>query len=190
LNPLRPALHQSRSDFDIFLALLGLLEWPVPGETPEAAFEEIGRVLPHYQGIQEGEQWPKGCTYLYENGFPTGRAKLIPLDTEKPQPQPQPYSFHLIQRPSLFRSGLVSSRSDALKQVSEKSYLEMNPEDARRLNIEGGEVVQVSTPKGRSLQMEVKYSSSLVSGIVTSPYPCPLVEEKGMVPIKVSRLRK
>jgi anaerobic selenocysteine-containing dehydrogenase len=76
-----------------------------------------------------------------------------------------------------------------LKTVSGRPYLEMNPEDARRLKIEEGEVAQVSTPQGRSLQIEVKHSSNLVSGIVTSPYPCPLVEEKGTVPVKVNRLK-
>ena len=55
LNPLRPPLHQSKPDFDIFLSLLRLLECPVPGETPEAVFEEIGHVLPDYRGIQDGE---------------------------------------------------------------------------------------------------------------------------------------
>jgi predicted molibdopterin-dependent oxidoreductase YjgC len=190
LNPFRSALHQSRSDFDIFLALLRLLECPVPGETPEAVFQEIGRVLPHYQGIQDGDQWPGRSTYLYADGFPMGKAKLTPIPEQTPHQNPEGYSFRLIQRPSLFRSGLFSSRSDALKHVSEKPYLEMNPEDARRLNIEGGEMAQVSTPRGRSLQVEVKYSSNLVSGIVTSPYPCPLVEEKGTVSVKVNRLKK
>jgi NADH-quinone oxidoreductase subunit G len=189
LNPLRSPVGKSKSDFDIFLALLRLLECPVPGETPEAVFEEIGRVFPHYRGIQDREQWPKGRKYLYENGFPAGRAKLIPLESKKPQPQPQPYSFHLIQRPSLFRSGLLSSKSDALKNVSERPYLEMNPEDARRLTIEEGEVAQVSTPQGRSLQMEVKYSSKLVPGVITSPYPCPLMDEKGVHSVKAERVK-
>jgi predicted molibdopterin-dependent oxidoreductase YjgC len=190
LSPLRSPLHQSRSDFDIFLALLRLLEYPVPGETPEAVFEEIGRVLPHYQGIQDGEQWPGRSAFLYANGFPIGKAKLIPVHGGTAHQSPEDYSFHLIQRPSLFRSGLLSSRSDALKSVSEKPYLEMNPEDAHRLKIEKGEVVQGSTSQGRSLQLEVKYSSNLVSGVVTSPYPCPVVEEEGSVPIKVTRLKK
>jgi len=189
LNPLRPSLHQSKSDFDIFLALLRLLECPVPGETPEAVFEEIGRVLPHYQGIQDGEQWPSGSTYLYADGFPMGKAKLIPVHGGTSHQSPEGYSFHLIQRPSLFQSGLLSSKSDALKNVSEKTYLEMNPEDAHRLKIEEGEVAQVSTPQGRSLQMEVKYFSKLVSGVITSPYPCPLMEEERSVPVKVNRLK-
>jgi predicted molibdopterin-dependent oxidoreductase YjgC len=189
LNPLRSSLHLSRSDFDIFLALLRLLECPVPGETPEAVFEEIGRALPHYQGIQDGEQWQNGSPYLYADGFPMGKAKLIPIPGETAHQSPEGYPFHLIQRPSLFQSGLLSSKSDALKTVSGRPYLEMNPEDARRLKIEGGEAAQVSTPQGRSLQIEVKHSSNLVSGIVTSPYPCPLVEEKGTVPVKVNRLK-
>jgi predicted molibdopterin-dependent oxidoreductase YjgC len=189
LNPLRPPLHQSKSDFDIFLALLRLLECPVPGETPEAVFEEISRVLPNYRGIQDGEQWPKGSPYLYADGFPMGKAKLIPVHGGTARQSPEGYSFHLIQRPSLFQSGLLSSKSDALKNVSEKTYLEMNPEDGHRLKIEEGEVAQVSTPQGRSLQMEVKYSSKLASGIITSPYPCPLIEEEGTAPVRVNRLK-
>jgi formate dehydrogenase major subunit/NADH-quinone oxidoreductase subunit G len=190
LNPLRPPLFQSKSDFDIILSLLHLLESPIAGETPEAVLEEIGRVLPHYRDIQDGEQWPKGNRYLYENGFPVGRAKLIPLETKNSQPQPQPDSFYLIQRPSLFQSGLLSSKSDALKTVSEKSYLEMNPEDTHRLKIEEGEMVQVSTPQGRSLQMKVKYSSKLISGVMISPYPCILIDEESISSVKVERLRK
>jgi hypothetical protein len=37
--------------------------------------------------------------------------------------------------------------------------------------------------------MEVKYSSKLVSAVITSPSPCPLIEEEGSVPVKVNRLK-
>ena len=189
LNSLRPPLYQSKSDFDIFLSLLRLLESPIPGETPEAVFEEIGRVLPHYRGIQDGEQWPNNFPYLYAEGFPMGKAKLIPLNGGTAHRKPEGYPFQLIQRPSLFQSGLLSSKSDALKSVSEKPYLEMNPEDAQLLKIEDGEVIQVSTHEGRSLRMKVKYSSRPVSGVITVPYPCPLIEEKGIEIVKVERLK-
>jgi predicted molibdopterin-dependent oxidoreductase YjgC len=189
LNPLRLPLYQSKSDFDIFLSLLRLLESPIPGDTPGAVFEEIGRVLPHYRGIQDGEQWPNNSPYLYAEGFPMGKAKLIPLNGGTAHRKPEGYPFQLIQRPSLFQSGLLSSKSDALKSVSEKPYLEMNPEDAQLLKIEGGEVIQVSTHEGRSLRMKVKYSSRPVSGVITVPYPCPLIEEKGIEIVKVERLK-
>src|SRR4030042_704480 len=100
LHPLRSPLGQSKSDFDIFLELLRLLESPIPGETPDAVFEEVCRNLPHYQGIQDEEQWPKGSSYLYSDSFPIGKARLIPLETKKPQPYPEGYLFQLIQRSS------------------------------------------------------------------------------------------
>jgi predicted molibdopterin-dependent oxidoreductase YjgC len=190
LNPLRSPLGQSKSDFDIFLSLLRLLECPIPGETPEAVFEEIGRDLPHYRGIQDGEQWPNGSPYLYAEGFPIGKAKLIPVNGGTVHQNPEGYPFHLIQRPSLFQSGLLSSKSDALKSVSEKPYLEMNPEDGHRLKIEDGEVVRVSTHDGRSLQMKVKYSSRIFGGVITSLYPSSLIDEGGISSIKVESLRK
>ncbi len=189
LHPLRPCLGQSKSDFDILLALLRLMEGPVPGETPEAVFEEMGRVFPHYRGIQDGEPWPGGSRYLYADGFPLGKAKLVPVHGRAPRQNPEGYPFHLIQRPSLFQSGLLSSKSDALRTVSKKPCLEMNPEDAHRLKIEEEELAQVSTPQGRSLQIKVKYSSDLVPGVVSSSYPCSLIEEGRTVSVKVNRLK-
>ena len=189
LNPIRPPRDQSKSDFDIFLQLLHLLECPAPGETPEAIFEEICRHIPYYRGIQNGEQWPNGSPYLYAKGFSIGKAKLIPVTGGTVHQNPEGYPFHLIQRPSLFQSGLLSSKSDALKSVSEKPYLEMNPEDAHLLKIEDGEVVQVFVHQGQSLQMKVKYSSRPFSGVITSTYPSSFIDEGGISSIKVESLR-
>lgn len=189
LNPLRSPLLQSKSDFDIFHSLLRLLECPALGETPEAVFKEMGRDLSNYQGVEDGEQWPKNSLFLYAGGFPMGKAKLIPLDGETIQPHLEGYPFHLIQRPSLFQSGLLSSRSDVLKNASEKTYLEMNLEDAHRLKIEEGEVVQVSNPQGQSFQMKVNYSSHPISGVIIAPYPYPLIDQGGFSSVKVERLK-
>jgi len=190
LHPLRSPQNNSKSDFEIFLQLLHLLEYPVSGETPEAIFEEIRRLVPQYRDIQDGEQWPKGSSYLYSDGFPNGKAKLIPLAQPQPKPQPDHYPFFLIQRPSLFKSGLLSSKSDALGKVSEKPYLEMTPEDANLLSIENGEVVQISTPVGRSLNVKVTYSSKLIPGVITFPYPCSMINEAGIASIKIERLKR
>jgi len=189
LNPFRPPLHQSKSDFEIFLRLLKLLECPVEGETPEAVFEEITKTIPNYQRLQDGEQWPKGERCLYSQGFPMGKAKLIPLEGKRHQPNPEAYPFYLIQRPSLFQSGLLSLKSDFLRKVAEKPHLEMNPEDAQLIKIENGEVVQVSTQKGRSIEMKVEYSSKPVSGMITVPYPCSILDEGGISFAKVERLK-
>jgi anaerobic selenocysteine-containing dehydrogenase len=119
-----------------------------------------------------------------------GKARLIPVRETVVHPIAQDFPFQLIQRPSLFRSGLLSLKSDTLKKVSEEPHLEMNPEDAQRLKIEEGEVVKVSTPMGLPLRMKVKYSSKLASQVITAPYPCSLVDEGGIASIKIERLNR
>ncbi len=189
LNPLRPPRNQSRPDFEIFLNLLRLLECPVPGETPEAIFHEICRKIPHYRGLQDGMQWPNNAPYLYSDGFPNGKAKLIPVGKTLGSPIPEGYPFQLIQRPSLFQSGSLSSKSDALSIVSEKPYLEMNDEDGHTLKLEEEEVIQVSTPEGNALRMKVRLSSKPAPGVIMAPYPCPLIDDWGIRPVKVGRLK-
>jgi anaerobic selenocysteine-containing dehydrogenase len=104
-------------------------------------------------------------------------------------PIPEGYPFQLIQRPSLFQSGFLSSKSDALNSVSEKSYVEINLEDARALKIEEEEVIQVSTHGGRSLRMRVKLSSKPAPGVIMAPYPCSLVDDRGIGSVKVEKLK-
>lgn len=189
LNPLRPPRNQSRPDFEIFLCLLRLLECRVPGDKPEAVFDEICREFQHYRGVQDGGQWPHNAPYLYSDGFPNGKAKLIPVGKTISSPIPEGYPFQLIQRPSLFQSGCLSTMSDGLRTVSGKPYLEMNFEDGHTLKIEDEEVIQISTPEGNSLKMKVRLSSKPAPGVITAPYPCPLVDTRGIRSIKVERLK-
>ena len=187
LNPLRSPRDQSKSDFEIFHGLLGLIECPAPGETPEAVFEEMGRQIPHYQTIQGQGQWPNKVPYLYSEGFPGGKAKLMPVEATPTSEAPEAYPFQLIQRPSLFRSGLTSLRSHHLEGVSEKPYLEMNPSDALDLKLEEEEVIRISAHEGGSLTMKVRFSSMLAPGVITAPCPCPLVGESGIGAVKVGK---
>jgi predicted molibdopterin-dependent oxidoreductase YjgC len=189
LHPLRLPKGQSKSDFEIFLRLLRLLEVPVSGETPEAVFQEISKTIPHYQSIQDGEHWPKGAGYLYKDGFPIGKARLIPLAQPQPEPQPDDYPFCLIEKPSLFQSGQLSLRSENLKRVLEKPSLEMNIEDAQSLKIEERDMLELSTSKARTVRMGGNLSSMPARGVITSPSPCSLVEE-GWAWVKLERQKK
>ncbi len=190
LHPLRLPEGQSKSDFEIFLRLLRLLEVPVSGETLEAIFQEFSQIVPQYQGLQDGEQWPKGAGYLYEDGFPMGKAKLIPLAQPQPKPQPDPYPFYLIQRSSLFRSGELSLRSENLKRVLEKPSLELNIDDAQSLKIDEGEMVELSSPVGKRLKMKVHLSSLLDRGVIAVPSSSALIEEGRAGFVQIKRLKE
>ncbi|MDI6764851.1 MAG: molybdopterin dinucleotide binding domain-containing protein, partial [Thermodesulfobacteriota bacterium] len=190
LHPLRPPKGQSKSDFEIFLRLLRLLEVPVSGETPEAVFQDISKIVPQYQGLQDGEQWPRGAGYLYEGGFPMGKAKLIPLAQPQPEPQPDEYPFCLIEKSSLFQSGEVSLRSENLKRVMEKPSLKMNIEDAQSLKIQEGEMLEISSSVGKTWKMKVHLSSMPDRGVITVPSSSALIEEGRVGFVQIKRLKE
>jgi len=190
IQPFRSPLGESKSDFDIFVQLLRLLESPIPGETQEAVFEEIARFNPFYKGIKDGEQWPKDSPYLYATGFPKGKAQLIPVTGTAVTKKADGHPFQLMRRASLFQSGVLSSKSEALEMVSEEPSLELNHEDAEKHNVEDGETVRLSTPGGRTARMKVEYSSKLQPGVVTVPYPSSLFDEGNIVSVKIEKAAK
>ncbi|MBM4339561.1 MAG: hypothetical protein FJ110_08440 [Deltaproteobacteria bacterium] len=189
LHPLRQPEGQSKPDFEIFLHLLQLMEVPLSGETPEAIFQEIGKTISQYQSIHDGEQWPKGSEYLYGEGFPTGRAKFIPVAQPQSESQPEKYPFSLVQAPSLFYSGKLSLKSENLKKVMKKPCLEMNIEDAQSLKIENGETVQISTQEGEPFKMSVEVSSRPARYIAAIPSSSSLIGKKACW-AKVEKLKK
>ena len=165
LHAIRSPLYQSRSDLSIFRSILENLEVEV-------------------SSLSEDKRRPEARPEA------SAKARLIPVEGRKISPPSGSYPFELLQRPSLVRSGLLSSKSYALPRVSEKPCLEMHPEDARLLGIEREEVIQVTTENGRSDKMRVEYSSNLTPGILTAPYPCSVVDDAGMSLVKVERLKK
>lgn len=189
LQPLRPPQNQSKPDFDIFLHLLRLLEFPVSGETPETVFQEISKTTPQYHGLQDGEQWPREAGYLYKDGFPAGKAGFVSFASSPLKPQPDGYPFYLIEKPSLFRSGDLSLRSEHLKRVMEKPSLEVNIEDAQSLNLQEGELVEIASPVGKKVKFKIRLSSAPVRGVLIVPFPCSLVED-GWTRVKLERQKK
>ena len=190
LHPSRSPRHSSMADLDIFLRLTALLTGTDSPLTPEAVFEKISTEIDVYRDVREGEQWPRGSGFLHSREFPNGRARLIPVDGIGPSPRVETHPFLLIQRPSLFQSGLLSARSEALKKVAEKPYLEINPSDAETLGIEEGEVVEISTLEGQSLKLPARRSPTLVKGVVTAPYPCPVLGNRKITSVQIQTRKK
>jgi assimilatory nitrate reductase catalytic subunit len=120
-----------------------------------ADYEQIDRA----GGIQwplRGGETPVQERRLFEDGvFYTGdqRAKII---FEEPRAVPTPTSaefpFVLLTgrgTSSQWHTQTRTAKSDVLRQLyPAECYVEMNPQDARRLHIAGGERVRISSPHG------------------------------------------
>jgi formate dehydrogenase alpha subunit len=151
----------ARSDLDIIQALSNSLGYPMNYASPEQVMEEIKQLVPLYAGItygrlgEKGLQWPcvsagdSGSKYLYEDGFPAGNAEFKPVeDCLSEAKSSSEFPFILVPVQSLCHSGSFSLWSQTLGELSQDRSAELNAEDAKRLQVESGTMITISSSKG------------------------------------------
>jgi predicted molibdopterin-dependent oxidoreductase YjgC len=191
---------EARSDFDIFLAVadrLGCREEIFPGwREPRDAFDEWRRVssgrLCDYSGmtyerIEEvgGIQWPyshhsppgpRTSRRLYADGrFETedGRARLLPTEWA-PFPEQPSSEFPLILNTGRtvehWHTRTKTGSISILQRMSPRAWLEMNPRDADRLNLQAHDRVELISPRGRVSKVELRITEIVAPGNVFLPF--------------------
>ena len=122
-----------------------------------------------------GLQWPcpteadEGTPVLYADGFPEGKARLIPPDFKAELRQGSPdYPFLFVPGRVLLQSQreieVVKGRLNSIKR---EELVELNREDAKSLGIEEGDPVEVRTPLQR-FQAMATVEAETQRGIVSS----------------------
>jgi anaerobic selenocysteine-containing dehydrogenase len=189
----------ARSDFDIFLAVaaaLGCREELFPGwTTPADAFDEWKRVsagrLCDYSGMSYdaierdgGMQWPcpegrppgMAVRRLYTDGvFQTddGKARLIPTEWEPFPEQPRP-GFPLILNTGRtvehWHTRTKTGRVPILDWLSPSAWVEVNPRDARQVNVKPSDRVDVVSQRGRIRNLRVRLTETVAPGQVFVPF--------------------
>jgi len=155
---------------------------PLP--SAEEVFQEICMLWPAMAGMSyqrlrnEGLQWPcprrdhPGTPYLYGEGFPRGKASFhqVPFMPSQERPD-KDYPFLLTTGRILFQyhTGTMSRKSKVLEAMAPEPYLEINPEDAKRLGLEDKEVVRTSSRRGK-LEIPVRITDRVAPGIVFMPF--------------------
>jgi len=191
---------EARSDFEIFLALareLGCADEIFPNwATPRDAFEEWRRVsagrLCDYSGItyelleDEGPvQWPYAAASsdapgavrrLYEDGvFQTedGRAQLICTEW-KPFPEQPSEKFPLVLNTGRtvehWHTRTKTGGIPILQGLSPRAWLEMNPQDAQKLNLRHHDRVDVISARGAVREVELRITEIVAPGQVFLPF--------------------
>jgi formate dehydrogenase alpha subunit len=140
--------------------------YPMHYNHPSEIMDEIASLVPIYGGISFGRlekeslQWPcptkdhPGTTTLYTDLFsrPGGLARFIPLD-QKPSGETagKEYPFTLItgRRREHYNNGSMTRRIKEIMAVAPEELIEISPEDARKLKINSGDWVNVSSRRGK-----------------------------------------
>ncbi len=158
------------ADWQVLSRLSTLMGYPMSYTHPSEIMAEIASLVPIYGGItyerieKQGIQWPcptkdhPGTTTLYTDLFarPGGLAKFMALDhIGSGETVDNDYPFVLItgRIREHYNNGSMTGRVPGIMELVPEELLEINAKDAEALQIKNGELVSVSSRRGK---VEVK----------------------------------
>jgi formate dehydrogenase alpha subunit len=172
-------------DYEIIAEIakrLGCTNFP---KTPETLYEEMRQLTPSYKGItyerldkEPGLRWPcpteehPGTPILHIGKFSRGKGLLVPLEYRAPNEETdKEYPIVLTTGRLLqhYHTGSMTRRSKVLNGIKPIAEVEINPIDAKTLNITNGEKVKVCSRRG-SIEIHAKVTTNIQQGIVFIPF--------------------
>ncbi|MGH3507657.1 MAG: molybdopterin oxidoreductase family protein, partial [Nocardioidaceae bacterium] len=190
----RPAVlppSGARTDFDILNAVAHSLDGDLRCPDPAAALAECARLAPLFGGIshdrldREGAlHWPcrsasdPGEGRLYQQAFatPSGLAELASREWLPPGEEPDSaYPFTLITGRRLvhYNAGTMTRRTPNLDLMPAEA-LDIHPDDAERLEVTGGDRVEVTSRRG-TVTTPVRLTDDVAPGQVFMAFHFPEV---------------
>ena len=171
-----PATGEAKPDWKIITMLAQEMGENWVYENVAEIFDEMARLTPQYGGLshsrleQGGMQWPcptedhPGTPILHVGEFASGLGRFSAIDYREPAELPDDeYPFTLSTGRVLFHwhGGTLSRRSPGLDSLAPEAEIEINPEDASRLEVHDGQAVKVRSRRGSVIAKVVVTRRSL-----------------------------
>ncbi|MFH1487329.1 MAG: molybdopterin dinucleotide binding domain-containing protein, partial [Pseudomonadota bacterium] len=155
---------EARGDWEILADVSARLGYPMKYGSSADIMDEIASLTPIYGGIDHnrlnkgGLQWPcwnrrhRGTPILHKGKFTRGKGKFHVVKDSPPAELPSgQYPILLTTGRILehWHTGSMSHRSRVLECLAPESRVDISPVDAERLGIEDGDIVSLSSRRGK-----------------------------------------
>jgi len=155
---------ESRPDWEIICDVATRMGYEMKYDSPAQIMDEIAQLTPIYGGMShdrlegDGLQWPcpdkdhPGTQFLHKGKFSRGLGKFHAIEFRPPFEMPdEEYPLLLTTGRMLyhFHTGTLSRRSAGLDELHPEGKVEISPEDAAKLDIEDGDLVEVTSRRGK-----------------------------------------
>jgi formate dehydrogenase alpha subunit len=178
-------LGEARADWKIICDISNRMGYPMRYKDTEQIMDEIASLVPIYRGIsfkridRDGLQWPcinkkhSGTRYLHKDGrFTRGLGRFHAIEHRPPAEEPDSeYPFILTTGRMLFHYnvGTMSRRTPALDREYPNNFVEINPDDAKKLGIEMNTNCKVSTRRGQII-VKAQINKKIKEGVIWIPF--------------------
>jgi formate dehydrogenase alpha subunit len=154
-------------------------------DTPEEIMKEVAELTPIYGGFTYQRlreeavlQWPcpsddhPGTPYLHKDNFSRGLGKFHPIVFKEPA-ETTDDSYPLILTTGRimfhFHTGTMSRRADKLNQEVSEAYIEIHPDDAASIGLNGNNKVKVTSRRG-DIELSARVTGRIKPGVVFIPF--------------------
>jgi predicted molibdopterin-dependent oxidoreductase YjgC len=171
---------KARPDWEIVSDLSSLFGYPMKYSSSAEIMSEISELTPIYGGISHdrlnnnnGLQWPcwthshAGTATLHKEQFTRGKGQFHVVHDKPPAEYPSnDYPLLLTTGRVLehWHTGSMSHRSHVLESLVSESNIEINPTDADHLGIIDGDIITVSSRRGK-IQTKVRKTRRVQEGL-------------------------
>jgi formate dehydrogenase alpha subunit len=174
----------AREDWKILQDLSTRMDYPMSYKNSRAIMEEIAQVTPSYCGINynrlrtQGLHWPctgtdhPGTPCLHMDEFTCGLGVFHAIEYIPPAEVPdQEFPLYLTTGRVLYQyhTGTMTMKSPGLNEKAPECFVEISFEDARRHNVEDGDLLRVASRRGE-IQAKAKISEKAVEGTIFIPF--------------------
>ncbi|MCK5316565.1 MAG: formate dehydrogenase subunit alpha [Anaerolineales bacterium] len=175
---------EARVDWEIISDIANRLGYPLAYGSSAEIMDEIAELTPIYGGIHHDRldkgslQWPcwnrghRGTPILHKGQFTRGQGKFhVVYDTPPAELPTGAYPILLSTGRILehWHTGSMSHRSHVLESLVPDSCVEISPADADQLGIEDGDVICLSSRRGR-VQTKAKKTNRVKPGEAFMPF--------------------
>jgi formate dehydrogenase alpha subunit len=176
----------AKADWEIICLLaqeMGASGFDFP--SPKEVMDEIAQLTPIYGGVSYERleelgflQWPvpaldhPGTPYLHKAKFSRGLGHFHALEfKEAAELTDEEYPFILTTGRLMFHwhTGTMTRRSEKLHQEVPEAYVEIHPDDAVQVGLNGGKRVRVASRRGE-IELGVRVTKRIRPGVVFIPF--------------------
>ncbi len=154
---------------------------------PRDVFAEMATVMPSLNNIswdrlvsESAVTYPcdapdkPGNDIVFIDGFPTAskKGKLVPADLVSPDELPdQEYPLILTTGRQLehWHTGSMTRRSEVLDQIEPEAVASMSPIELQNMDINGGDMIRVSTRRG-VIELKARADTAVPVGLIFIPF--------------------
>ncbi|MDA8431061.1 MAG: NADH-quinone oxidoreductase subunit NuoG [Geobacteraceae bacterium] len=162
IKPAIKKIGQSRTDFEVFAALIDKLGGIAPA-TPASVFAEIAANVPGYADMSYSALGDEGVFAAVD----VKPAFVVPQQTAAASPESG--KLALVTGSALYHNGTLSQYGEGPMHVCPEGYIELSRADAAALKFAENDLLTVTSASG-SMKLKARVTSRMPQGLVFAPY--------------------